>query len=129
MFTSDDVVHTYTRDDAVQDGVLVDVSQAALEAGFRIPVALTARVWAECVAWPETESLCQDESGRLWDVLFMAAAAARRAARRGEGDRTSFDMVVVPRGGTTPRPTTLVLHIGPGDRGECVATIMSPGED
>ncbi|MBN8741101.1 MAG: hypothetical protein BGP24_19985 [Lysobacterales bacterium 69-70] len=129
MFTDADVIHTYTRADALRDGVLVDVSGQAREAGFRIPVALTARVWVECVAWPETESLCQDESGRLWDVVFMAAAAARRAARRGEGDRTTFDLHVVPRGGTTPKLTSLVLHIGPGDRGECVGTLMRPGED
>lgn len=129
MFTNHDVIHTYTRDDAIQDGVLVDVSQSAREAGFRIPVAMTARAWSECVAWPETESLCQDESGRLWDVVFMAAAAARTAARRGEGNRTSFDLVVVPRGGRSPVPTRLVLHVGPGDAGEAVATLMFPDED
>lgn len=129
MFTDADVIHTYTRREAIQDGVLVDVSQAAREAGFRIPVAMTARAWSECVAWPETESLCQDESGRLWDVVFMAAAAARTAARRGEGNRTSFDLHVVPRGGRVPRLTTLVLHIGPGDNAEPVATLMRPGED
>lgn len=95
---------------------------------FRIPVAMTARAWSECVAWPETESLCQDESGRLWDVVFMAAAAARRAPRRGEGDRTTFDLHVVPRGERVPRLTTLVLHVGPGDRGEAVATRMRPGK-
>lgn len=129
MFTPDDVIHTYTRREAIDDGVLVDVSQSAREAGFRIPVAMTARAWSECVAWPETESAIQDESGRLWDVVFMAAAAARRAARRREGDRTTFDLHVVPRGGRVPRLTTLVLHVGPGDRGEAVATLMRPGED
>lgn len=129
MFEEFEVVFRYTRADALEDGVLVDVSERAREAGFRIPVALTARAWSECVAWPETESAIQDESGRLWDVVFMAAAAARRAARRGEGGRTTFEMVVVPRGGTAPTPTTLVLHIGPGDQGECVGTVMAPGED
>lgn len=129
MFTDADVIHTYTRREAMQDGVLVDVSQAAREAGFRIPVAMTARAWSECVAWPETESAIQDESGRLWDVVFMAAAAARRAARRKDGDRTTFDLHVVPRGGRVPCLTTLVLHVGPGDQGECVGTVMAPGED
>lgn len=129
MFDAADVIHAYTRAQAIADGVLVDVSSQAKEAGFRIPVALTERIWAECVEWPETEAAIQDESGRLWDVLFMAAAAARRAARRGEGDRTTFDLHVVPRGGRVPRLTTLVLHIGPGDNAEPVATLMRPGED
>jgi hypothetical protein len=32
--------------------VLIDVSVTAREAGFKYPVALTAAVWAECVAVP-----------------------------------------------------------------------------
>ncbi|GMV29091.1 MAG: hypothetical protein AMXMBFR59_12160 [Rhodanobacteraceae bacterium] len=129
MFTPDDVVHTYTRDDAIQDGVLVDVSHPAKQAGFTIPLALTARVFSECVYWPETEAAVQDETGRLWDVLFMAAVAARAAARRGQGGRINFELHVVPRGGRTPELTTLSLHVGPGDHGEPVATILAPDED
>lgn len=83
MFDKYGLVHTYTRDDAIQDGVLVDVSNPAKQAGFSIPLALTARVYSECVYWPETEAAVQDESGRLWDVLFMAAAAARAVAQWG----------------------------------------------
>lgn len=50
------------------------------------------------VEWPETEPAIQNQSGRLWDVVFMAAVAARAAARRGEGDRVTFKLDVVPRG-------------------------------
>lgn len=129
MFNEHDVVFRYTRDDAIQDGVLVDVSNPAKEAGFSIPLALTARVYSECVYWPETEAAVQDESGRLWDVLFMAAVAARAAARRGQGGRINFELHIVPRGGRTPDLTTLSLHVGPGDCGEPVATILAPDED
>lgn len=129
MFDKYDSVYTYTRDDAIQDGVLVDVSNPAKQAGFSIPLALTARVYSECVYWPETEAAVQDESVRLWDVLFMAAAAARAAARRGQGGRINFELLVVPRGGRVPELTTLSLHVGPGDRGEPVATILAPDED
>lgn len=38
MFNEDDIVFRYTRDDAIQDGVLVDVSNPAKEAGFSIPL-------------------------------------------------------------------------------------------
>ena len=129
MFNEDDVVFRYTRDDAIQDGVLVDVSNPAKQAGFSIPLALTARVFSECVSWPETEAAIQDENGRLWDVLCMAAVAARAAARRGESGRINFQLQVVPRGGWAPELTTLSLHVGPGDRGEPVATILAPDED
>lgn len=75
-----EVIHAYTRAQAIEDGVLVDVSETAREAGFRWPVALTRAAWADCVAWTEDDNhrqVYQDESGRLWDVLWMAFNAIR----------------------------------------------------
>ncbi len=71
MFDNEGLVHRYTRADAIRDGVLIDVTATAREAGFKFPVALTAAVWAKCVAVP-SGVLCQDEAGRLWDVLTSA---------------------------------------------------------
>jgi hypothetical protein len=129
MFTDHDVIHTYTRREALDDGVLMDAGSAAREAGFKVPVALTARVWATCVSWSRDERTPQDESGRLWDVLWIASLAARAAARRGEAGRVEFELLVVPRGGRRPRLTPLALLLGPGDQGECVATVLMPDED
>ncbi|TDR39699.1 hypothetical protein DFR29_11587 [Tahibacter aquaticus] len=129
MFTPDDVIHTYTRREALDDGVLMDAGAMSLEAGFKVPVALTARVWATCVGWGSDEKVPQDESGRLWDVLWMASLAARAAARRGDSGRVEFQVLVVPRGGRRPRLTRLALLLGPGDHGEPVATILAPDED
>ena len=68
------VICSYTRADALSDGMLVDVSEMAQEAGFKIPVAVTTSVWEECIYWPEDEAngYGQSTDGRLWDVLFMA---------------------------------------------------------
>lgn len=129
MFTSDDVVHIYSRREALDDGVLMDAGRMAYEAGFRVPVALTAKVWATCVSWSPEERMPQDEDGRLWDVVWMASLAARAAARRGDSWRIEFQVSVVPRGGRRPRLTRLALLLGPGDQGECVATILMPDED
>ena len=41
------VISQYTRAQAIEDGVLIDVSKMAKEAGFTIPVAVTAAVWNE----------------------------------------------------------------------------------
>lgn len=125
------VIHRYTRAQALDDGVLVDVTETAREAGFRVPVALTAAAWSRVVEWSAADSarqVPQDESGRLWDVLWMSYLAARRASG---GCRVAFQVHVVPRGGraTRPRPMTLHLHIGPGDEGEPVITVMNPDED
>jgi hypothetical protein len=104
----------------------------AQEAGFRMPVALTAAVWADCVAWSEKDSrkqVHQDQSGRLWDVLFMAAHAIRTS--RACGDWMLFQHYRVPRDGraTEAEPTTLQLRVGAGDSGKPVMTILLPNED
>ena len=123
-------IHTYSRAQAIEDGLLVDVSEIATEAGFRLPVAMTRTAWGDCVEWSEEDSrrqTYQDQSGRLWDVVWMAA----QAARRGHGDRLAFQLYRVPRGGRSVRPrlVTLHLHIGPGDDADPVITIMLPDED
>ena len=43
------VIYAYTREQAISDGVLIDVSKMAKEAGIRFPVVLTSAVWHEYV--------------------------------------------------------------------------------
>jgi hypothetical protein len=78
MFGNADLIHRYTRADAIRDGVLIDVSATAREAGFKYPVALTAAAWAKCEAVPPCV-LGQDESGRRWDVVWLLTCAIRRS--------------------------------------------------
>ena len=44
-----EVIYAYTRAQALEDGVLVDASEIAREAGIGFPVALTRAVWANYV--------------------------------------------------------------------------------
>lgn len=130
MFTNDDVVYSFTRQDAFNEGMLIDASAMAAEAGFRVPLAMTDTVWADCVAWPEgmKGGWGQSEEGRLWDVVYMAGQAARRA-RSGGGARVTFQVLRVPRGGWRATKVELVLTIGPGDDGAPVATVMMTTEE
>jgi len=133
------VVYSYSRAHALADGVLMDAGDLAREAGFRVPVALTAGAWADCVAWSEADerggAVGQSEAGRLWDVLFLARHAALlhgRAALLAEGqrhDRVAFVVLRVPRGKRRAERAELAVHIGPGDAGEPVITLMLPNED
>ncbi len=136
FFSESDLIHSYTRAQALADGNLIDVTKTAREAGFTFPVALTLSAHADCVLWSEEDNerkgACQDMSGRLWDVLYMAAIAARAAKRKSEpADRITFSLYRVPREGQAikPRLVTLEAVCGPGDVGEPVITIMQPGED
>jgi len=65
-----EVIYSYTRSQAVADGVQVDVSKVAAEAGIRFPVFLTRTVFDAFVTVPEGVT-GQDEAGRLWDVVWM----------------------------------------------------------
>lgn len=72
------VICSYTRQQAIEDGLLVDVSntEEAKEAGFKIPIALTVGVHS-LVAVPKGLEGIQDFKGRLWDTLHMAVTAFR----------------------------------------------------
>lgn len=129
-----EVIHAYSRNQAITDGELIDVSETAQEAGFRCPVALTRAVWADCVAWSEADTrhkgIPQDQSGRLWDVVWMAYLAIFRQRALGES-RAVFSLYRVPRQGRgiKARLTRLKVLAGPGDAGELVLTVMLPEED
>ena len=66
-----DVVFTYTRKQAIEDGVLIDITDTAKEMGFKFPVAITSTVWHGYIV-PSKELKCWGQSvkGRLWDVIF-----------------------------------------------------------
>ena len=125
-------ISIYTRAEAIEDGSLVDVTETAREAGFTVPVAITAAAWADCVAWDDDDTkrhnTPQDEAGRLWDVLWMTRHACGRGSN---SDRVAVQLYRVPRTGTghKARLTELQCLIGPGDDAEPVITITLPDED
>ncbi len=127
-----DVISTYTRAQAIADGVLIDPGDVAKEAGILWPVAITAEAWADCVAWTDADSerqVYQDQSGRLWDVVYMASHAIRTCKR--QSSELSFQMYRVPRDGTSVESElmTLKLIVGPGDAGEPVITMLLPHQN
>jgi hypothetical protein len=131
-------ISVYTRAQGIADGFLHDVTNVAREFGLRWPVAITAGAWGECVQWTEDDNkrkgTCQDEAGRLADVLAMAAMRMRVAAAKGASGsnvRLAFAVIRTPQEGRgrVPRRCDLVLHVGPGDSGEPVLTVMLTTED
>jgi hypothetical protein len=137
------VVFSYTRADAIRDGVLVDLmadGETKLmvhEAGFRLPIAMTTTAFHEAVLLGTTETpdgefvfpASQSLKGRLWDVLFVLRFAIRAANRRGDTDRVHFQVSVYQGDDRPPKTVRLWCQIGPGDSGEPVLTLMCEGED
>ena len=125
FWTEEDLISVYTRAQALEDGVLVDASEMAKEAGITIPVALTARVWHEIVVPDErSRSYGQSEEGRLWDVLTVL----RFTAKHTPGSQLLFKVITIMKA-KQRRTITLKAMVSGGDNGEPVITIMYPEED
>jgi len=131
-----DVIDIYTRAQAIDDGVLVDVTETAKEAGIVYPTAVTQALWNGYIEPPESLKGIQDMQGRLWDVLTMFSFGAR-AMKKANIDveesqkdtaqtlyfKTIFQM---PSSTINPKMETVDLKAicGPGDNAEPVLTIM-----
>jgi len=101
------------------NGITTAGDELATEAAWRWPVQITEALWNRACIWmdsddarkasndePDTSGYTgQSTTGRLWDVLYLAALAAR-------GNRTTFEVHVVPRSGRAikPRPMRVVLR-------------------
>src|SRR4051812_49130370 len=120
-----DLIFAYTRQQALQDGVLVDCSEHAKELGFKIPVALTAETWARCVTVPD-QCDWQDEPGRLHDVLWMLFVAIRKQPQTSD---VLHYIVLVQNDQRGPKPIELKAVCGPDDSGDACLTLMLPDQD
>lgn len=140
-----EIISTYSRKQAIEDGVLVEVPENLLNSvGIKFPVAVTATVWEEYIKAEELESeqdltekrtrgisnrvpCGQDTVGRLWDVLWVFMMNARGHNQ----DTVHFKVIFLSTENekTVQKHVTLKAVIGPGDQGEPVITIMKPEED
>ena len=74
------VIYSYTAEQAVADGVLVEVEQELREQmGFVWPVRLSQNVNVMVNPSEEEQKFGQSREGRLWDVLYVAHNAIRDA--------------------------------------------------
>lgn len=120
------LIHGYSRAQAIEDGVIVDVTETAKEAGFKYPVALTRAVWDAYVTVPPKVRM-QDEKGRLWDILYMCMLKIKAGSQKEPGP-VKF-IVLVRNDNRSPKPVFLTAHCGPGDDPAPVITITLPSED
>lgn len=134
-FEGFDVIFSYTRAQALADGVLVELKQAP-QYGFRLQVVCTERVWRSLLGGDsgQPEAVTQQREGAL---LFAAKTAARaKVATERAGvpdarpDRMDFTVTVTTEG-EDPREVELYMLIHPDDDGSFkpVATIMFMDED
>lgn len=120
-------IHVYSRTDAIEDGVLVDLMQDEMEGvcrqHYKHPIACTSAVFEVMQKAVENKRYCNDYAGILHDMLFMSKATGRRM----DESTVLFRCIIVGAGRSKYHDFKLMVH--GGDQGEPVITISLPGED
>lgn len=121
-----DVIYSYSRTDAIEDGVLVDLSANFPEECrlYRYPVACTSAVWALVEQAVSDRRQCNSHAGVVWDILYMST---RGVIARPDEQTVLFKVIITGTG--RQRLHTLKAVCSPGDNMEPVVTIMMTTED
>jgi len=119
-------ISTYPRQQAIEDGVLVDMMQNGMDdvckQYYKYPVACTSAVFAIMQRAVENQRHCNDYKGVLHDMLWMSRKYSRtidtstrifRVIIKGAGRRSVYDFK---------------MTCGPDDAGHPCMTIMLPTE-
>jgi hypothetical protein len=106
------VIFSYTRKQAIEDGVLIDVTELARQEGFVLHTAITCGLYAAVA-----QGLPESERGTLIAGLLRMLRCQIRAVPN--SDRLDFKFGSIDAWALC----------GPGDDGEPVLTVMLEGED
>jgi len=108
MFDDFELIYSFSRKNALADGVLVDVSDVAKQSDFLLPTVVSSNLLAVI-----------DAENQL-PVLF---AVFHDKIKFKQGLEDILETQTISK---TGRVITVILHIGPGDNGEPVLTMMLP---
>lgn len=129
MFSTADVISAYSREEAIADGQLIDVTNTAKKMGLRFPVALTNNAWSQCVEWSDEKAGATGMGGHWASRLGpLLTEAIRAILLNKDGDMVTFTISCIPGIGPDTQEHTyeLWMTVGPGDNAEPVITIMLP---
>ena len=117
MFDADDVIFSYTRSDAINDGVFVSISQLHPDLCAGLPtdlnVAVTAEVWALIPEHKSREA-----------VRYFLRQSHKNILKRYSGHEWLFRYF----NGDSVHILKAVVHLGDSRSEHCI-TIMLPNQD
>ncbi|MBL8076207.1 MAG: hypothetical protein JNL29_17730 [Nitrospira sp.] len=116
---------TANRQQAIQAGLLIDVSTVAQKLGLTFPVTVTKPLWEIGIA--PSESISDEEKAqRLRDVLM--AFRLRIASQTTLSPLIDFPAMLALPPGEVPQPVPLFALIQPDEQNRAVATLLLPNE-
>jgi hypothetical protein len=122
-----EIIDSYSRAQAIKDGVLIDVTEHANKVGIRYPLAITANLFHQYIE-PTKELEAQGQSllGRLADVFQQLITTIKQA---GEHDVEIHFLVGFLMNSRRKENIGVWACVDGGDDGNPVITIMLEGED
>ena len=116
---------TANRQQAIQAGLLIDVSTDAQKLGLTFPVTVTKPLWEIGIA--PSESISDEEKAqRLRDVLM--AFRLRIASQTTLSPLIDFPAMLSMPPGEVPQPVPLFALIQPDEQNRASATLLLPNE-
>jgi hypothetical protein len=113
------------RQEAIQSGVLIDVTPAAKELGLTFPITITKPLWD--IGIVTSQSLSQEEqTGRLRDILM--AFRLRLASLATVSPLIDFPALLAIPPSTVPQPVPLFAIIQPDNGNQANVTLLLPNE-
>mgnify|MGYP003394313346 FL=1 len=113
------------RQQAIQDGFLIDVSTDAQKLGLTFPVTVTKPLWEVGIA-PDQSISEEEKTERLRDVLM--AFRLRIANQATLSPLIDFPAMLSMPPGEVPQPVPLFALIQPDEQNRAVATLLLPNE-
>jgi hypothetical protein len=127
-----DYIFTYTRNQAIQDGFLADLTPLACKIGLRGSVAVTNSVWEDYIAIGDEQASCSLEfqfAERAALILRAAYQAMCHEQQKGVAYDNEllfrFDLAIDGK----KQEIELKIIAESDEKGEGVLTILKPDED
>ena len=112
-----DVISSYSRAQAIEDGFLCDISPLAKDAGFKYPVAISSGIHSIV---NKAVKGGKDYKGVIWDILSVLLFKIKMSTG---SDRINLTVKI-------GRANVQMYSVcSGGDNGEPVITVMLPNED
>jgi hypothetical protein len=121
IFSDEDLISSYTRKQAIEDGFLVDITALFPKEAkqlYKFPVAMTHAVYT--LVEESAKDVYSNQATVIWDILYMSIHMRTRILSEAE------HLFTVLIGAKTQ---TLKAMCHGGDEGEGVITILLPEED
>jgi len=121
IFSDEDIISTYTRKQALEDGFLIDITATYPKEAkqiYKFPVAMSHAVYV--LVEEVAKDNYNNQATIIWDILYMSINMKTRILSEAE------HLFTVMIGQKTH---TLKIMVHGGDEGEGVITIMQKNED